>query len=321
VDTSSSEWSVSGTDATGTFDVTFATPANRFEFRLGPAVSDTYDQNDYGFVDNVVVYCEMGNFPSPTYTNGEIIQDILYTKAQELSGDYDLVGDPGLVLNPFTTQNDDYETADAIIQRAAAYGDAAQHTWGLSVWDGSGASDGKPKATFGYWDISDYEYAIHLDDMDRFSDAEVDDEIQNYVVVKYRDDKNITRYRTPDNNPGLKDQDSIDAYGQREGPPIDIGPGDATRADYIGERYLEYHKAPMHKTEMVIRGFIRTKAGMWVPGNRVRAGQRVKVVDYRGGQVYFLRHTAYDADNQVLQMSPDLPPDDLAVYFAQQKLG
>jgi hypothetical protein len=47
----------------------------------------------------------------------------------------------------------------------------------------------------------------------------------------------------------------------------------------------------------------------------------VKVVDYRGGQVYFLRHTAYDADNQVLQVSPDLPPDDLALFFAQQKLG
>lgn len=168
--------------------------------------------------------------------------------------------------------------------------------------------------------MSDYEHAIQLEDLDQFQDGESEDELHNYIIIKYRGAKGITWYRTPDDNSDLLDQASIDRYGQRE-KILDIGQGDATRADYVGTRYLAYHKDPLRKTEITIKGRIRTKYREWVPVNRVRAGQRVKVVDYRGGQVYFLRHTAYDVDNQVLQMSPDLPPDDLAVFFAQEKLG
>jgi hypothetical protein len=320
VDTSSSEWSVSGTDATGSADIVFATPASAFEIRMGPTTTDLYNTDDYGFVDNVIVYCKMDNFASPTYHADEIIQDVLYLKAAEISSDYDEIGDPGLVLSPFVTENDDYEAVDSIIQRAAAYGDAALNTWGLCVWDSMGASDDLPKAVFEARDVSDYEYAVRLRDLEQFQDGEAEDELHNYVVVKYRDDKGIVRYRTPDDNANLTDQDSIDAYGQRE-KILDVGQGDATRADYVGERYIAYHKDPLHKTEMTIKGPIRTKDRVLVPCNRVRAGQRVKVVDYRGGQVYFLRHTAYDADSQTLRMSPDLPPDNLAMFFAQEKLG
>jgi hypothetical protein len=320
IESSSTEWSVSGTTAEGSADVSFATPTRNFNFEIGPSAADLYNTDDYAFVDNVVVYCQMDNFPSPTYHANEIIQDILYLKGDEISSDYDEIGDPGLVLSPFVTENDDYESPDSIIQRAAAYGDAALNTWGLCVWDSMGASDGKPKAVFEARDVSDYEYAIHLDDLEQFQDGEAEDELYNYVVIKYSDDKGIARYRTPDDNAGLMDQASIDEYGQRE-KKLDIGAGDVTRADYVGERYIAYHKEPLHKTEMAIKGRIRTKAKEWVPCNRVRAGQRVKVIDYQGGQVYFLRHTAYDADSQVLQMSPDLPLDDLAMFFAQEKLG
>ncbi len=326
VDTSSEVWSDNNTGGpnpkTGSVDHTFATPPQIFELRFSPTIADTYDPNDHVFLDNIKVRCKLDNFASPAYTAGEIVQDVLYLAGDELSGDYAAIGDPGLVLDPFVTDNDDYETADAIIQRAAAYGDASQRTWGLSVWDSARASDGKPKVVFEYRDVSDYEYAIRTTDKEltHFQDGEAEDELRNYVIVKYRDAKGITRYRTPDDNANLKDQASIDRYGRRE-KLLDVGQGDATRADYVGVRYLAYHKEPLRKTEIAVKGRIRTKGRQWVPVNRVRAGQRVKVVDYRGGQVYFLRHTAYDADSQVLRMSPDLPPDDLAMFFAQEKLG
>jgi hypothetical protein len=56
LDTSSTEWSMSGTSDTGSADATFATPANAFELQIDPSAADLYNTDDYAFVDNVVVY-------------------------------------------------------------------------------------------------------------------------------------------------------------------------------------------------------------------------------------------------------------------------
>ena len=320
IDTAAEEWSVDGTDATGSAIATFATAANIFEFRVGPSSNDDYDSNDYAWIDQVVVYGTMTNFAAPTYTGGEIMQDILYMASTNISADYSDIADPGLVLAPFTTLNDDCETADSVAQRVARYGDASLNTWGLCVWDKTGASDSKAKAKFSYRDVSDYDWYCHLADLSGFEDVEDDGEIYNYITVRYTDDKGITRYYTPTDNASQTDATSITDYGQRD-YVYDLGDGDATRAAYVGDRLLTYHKDPLHRMSASITGVIFRKGGVAEPTNRIRAGDRLKVVDFDGGIIYFLRSVNYDADSQSVAVSSDLPPETLPMLLAQQEIG
>lgn len=318
VDQAADEWDndPDQVNGSGSADHTFTQgDTTSFDIRIYPDATDTYDPNDYARVNDLWVYSETA------LTQSDIIEDVLAALGTDLSSDYDEIGSPGYTLNPFSTLNDDFETGDSIIQRVASYGDASLNTWGLSVWDSAGTSDDLPKAVFETRDVSDYEYQVSLADLQSFSDDETDDELYNWIPVKYTDEKDRIRYITPDDDSDLKDTDSISDYGQRDAPTIDVGVATSTLATNVGKRYLEYHKDPLHKTSMVIVGEIRTKEGIRMPANQVRAGQRVKLVDYGGGTIYFLRHTSYDAESATLTMSPDLPPDDLAVFFAQRERG
>lgn len=310
--------SMTGTpsEVSGSKDITFsAGDTRKFEFRISPYSTDTYDQNDWVRISNLVIYSETA------LTQGDIVEDVLGRIGEDLSVDYDEVGDPGLTLNPFTTRGDSWEPGDSIIQRVAAYGDASLNSWGLSVWGSAGTSDGLPKVVFEAWPgTDDWEYECHLADVTRFEDDVSDEVLHNYVAVSFTDGARMKRHRTAEDNADLQDAASMAAYGRRD-HVMDIGQGNASLADYVGERYLGYHKDPLPKTALSVVGRLRNKRGTWVAANRVRAGERVKLVDYRGGQVYVLRHTRYDAETGVLEMSPDLPPDDLAILFAQREAG
>ena len=219
------------------------------------------------------------------------------------------------------TVNDTWESGDSIIQRVAAYGDASLNSYGGCVWDDTGTSDGKPKFTFEQRPaITAYDYALRLADLADFQDDESDDELVNYVIVKYLDDKQMVRHRTPAINASLTDTTSIARYGQRD-KLIDLGQASVDVADYVGERYLNYHKSPLHKSSFSLVGQITDARGMRWPANRVRAGQRVRILDYAGGITFVLGHTSYDAESGLLVMTPDLPRDDVAIYLAQREAG
>lgn len=309
------EYSLGGlTNSSGSIDHTLTTPTQTVVLKLGPNDADIYDQNDKITVVDLTAYSETGTIDAQ-----KIIEDVLSYIGDEISADYSLIGNPGLSLVPFITKNDDYETGDAIIQRAAGYGDSSLNTWGFSVWDEFGASDGLPRGEFKYRDQTAYKYMVELADLTEFRDAESDAELYNYIIVKYQDEGDVTRYRTPVENGDLQDATSVARYGRRD-YVLDIGSGDTTRADYMGERFLEYHKEPLRQTSFSTVGKIRNNRGVWTPANRVRAGDGIKILDYHGGEVFFLRHTVYDAESEVLQMEPDLPPDDLVIYTAQEEL-
>lgn len=322
IDTAASEWSDNNTAGpnplTDSCDLTLADAANIIELRFYPTTNDTYDPNDYVFLDNIVVYF-VTDPADYDYDALEIVKDILAEVGSAISTDTDDLGNPGLTLSPFVTEGDNYEYADRIIQRAAAYGDASQGTWGFCIWDDKGTSDDLPKPVLEARSVSDYEYAVRLADLESFSDELDDSQLFNYIIVKYTDEGNIAQYRTPTDNASLTDSDSVSDYDQRE-TTLDIGQGDTTRADYVGERYIAYHKDPLHRTSFSVKGRIKTKEGLWIPANRVRAGERVKIIDYDGGTTYFLRHVRYDVTNQILSMQPDLPPDSTDTLLTQQEI-
>ena len=319
---------VSGTyvvQGTGTLNKTLAdADCLELDARWELLATDTYDENDRGALHDICIkfHYDSGHadYASPGYTTGEVVEDVLLIAGDGISTDFEDIDDPGITLTGFTTQGDDFETAARVIERLTAYGDSAGDTWGFGVWDQNNASDGKPKAFLEERSISDYEYAMRLADLVDFSDEPTLDELWNNIIVKYTDSYGQTQWLTGDDNANLTDATSVAAYGERHSPPIDIGKGDATLAASIGARYLAYHKDPLYKTSFSIQGEVRTKEGVWQPVGWMRAGQRIKILDYQGGTTYFIRHTQYNADAQVIRIQPDLPPDDIAIFMAQRGL-
>ncbi len=317
-----SQGTSAGTIETGSHDDDFAagdTESCTLKFRC--TATDTFDQNDWIRVYNLWFYGKMDSFGSPNWYADEIGQDVLELVASsEISSDYDGLDSPSLEIVPFITKNDDFETADSILQRLAAFGDADDHTWGFSIWDDTGTSDSLPKAELKEWSVSDYEWMVSLSECSNFRDEEVVDEVKNWIVVKYTDDDNVVRYRSPDDDATLKDTDSIADYYERH-YTLDAGNCDTTTATELGTRYLAYHKDPPHRMSFSITGWIRKKGGVVrVPCNHVRAGDRIKMVDWNDGETIFVRSARYDAESKVLSIERDLPPDSLEVYFAQQQL-
>lgn len=308
------------------------TGAAAFDFQLGSTDSfeiqwyinngDIYDQNDYAHVSNLRVEAnyEAGHrTATPTYTQGQLIEDVLLLvnqKGAQLSTDYAQLGDPGLILDPFVVEEPTY--AGTVIEKIASFGDSQLRNWGLCVWDQSDTSDGKPRVVFEARDVSDYEYEIELSaaELAQLSYEKASEGLHNNATVQYIDDRNAARYRTAADNAALKDQTSIDAEYQRDFY-LKAGEATATTADYVGQRYIEYHKDRVTRGSFGQKRYIKTKAGDKVPVSRVRAGQRLKLLNT--GEILFIRQTNTDAEGKSVRISPDQPQDNVPMLFAQRE--
>lgn len=318
------EWGDTTTDShrVRSADITFTLGATRtFQLLWYIDRTDTYDQNDYAHVSNLIVEAnyEAGHSTAiPTYTQGQLIEDVILLvnqKGAQLSTDFTQLGDPGLILNPFLVEEPTY--AGQVIEQIAAYGDASLDTWGLSVWDSSDTSDGKPRVVFEARNVDDYEYVVELsaEELQALTYEKISDELYNNAIVQFVGERKETRYRTSADNAALADSASIAAEYQRD-KFLKLGAGDATRADYLGQRYIRYHKDRLTRATIAIQGFVKNKGKGKTPANRVRAGQRVKLINT--GEIFFIRHTSYDAETQTVRVSPDMPVDNVAMLFVQR---
>lgn len=322
------EWSIvsAGSAQSGSATVTPALgDTGSFEFWVYLDRTDEYDQNDYANVSNLRVEAqyEAGHTQAvaPTYSQGQLIEDVILLvnqKGAQLSTDFSQLGDPGLILDPFTVEEPTY--AGQVVEQIAAYGDTGLNTWGLSVWDGSDTSDGKPRVVFEARSVADYEYVVELsaEELQALTYEKISSELYNSVDVQYANERKETRYRDSGDNAALADAASIAAEYRRD-YFLKLGDGDAARADYIGQRFIEYHKDRLTRATISIQGFASTKDGGKVPANRVRAGQRIKLVNT--DEIFFIRQTSYDAETQTVRISPDLPVDNMAMLFVQRERG
>ncbi|GIK42452.1 MAG: hypothetical protein BroJett011_62850 [Chloroflexota bacterium] len=285
---------------------------------------DLYDQNDFFHIMNLRVEAayETGHrTAAPTYTQGQIVEDILLLaaqKGQQFSVDFGQLGDPGQILDPFTIEEPEY--AGPAIDKIAAYGDTNLNTWGLAVWDGNDTSDGLPRVVFEARSIADYEYEASLADLTtgRLTYARISEKLRNSVILGYEDAKGMVRYRTPADSAALADAASIAAEYQRD-EYIRLGQGDTSRADMVGGRFIAYHKDRLTRATLVKKGWIKNKGGGITPANRVRAGQRVKLIET--GEILFIRQTFYDAESQTVTISPDAAEDNISMLFLQRERG
>lgn len=319
------EWYVVSTSTvvSGSADITFALgPTRTFEIHWRIENPDLYDQNDYAHPSNLRVEAnyETGHSTAiPTYSQGELVEDVVLLvnqKGAHISTDFSQLGDPGLILDPFAVEEPTY--AGSVIEKIASYGDAALNTWLWYVWDRSDTSDGLPRFVFSARSVADYEYQAELSaaELAGLNYEKISEGLYNNSTVQYIDERDTERYRTALDNAALKDTASIAAEYQRD-YYLKLGHADTTRADYLGSRFIEYHKDRVTRGTITLKGFVTQKDGSKVPANRVRAGQRIKLLNTN--EIFFIRHTSYDAETQTVRISPDQPQDNIAMLFVQRE--
>ena len=305
------------TPGQGDADIDFTQgDTDRFTLVFRPGVgtaADTYDQNDYFVLTNMVVYADYEDGHSvstPAYNVVEIIEDIiLLARGSDISADMSGIGNPGTRPDAFATKNDGFEAAAKVAERLAMLSNVSNEIWGLAVWGGDAASDGLPLAVFSQRDTSDYDYVVSRAELADWEYTRSDDELFNYVTVKWEDETGRIRYLSPDDDSALSDSTSITTYGERHAPTLDAGVVGQGFARQMAIRYLQYHKDPLDKGRFVAQGFIKSKAGIEMPVSWVRGGDRLRVIDL--DKTLFIRQVSYDVNSDRVTMTPDLPPEDI----------
>lgn len=297
---------------------TFSSPPTAIGFIVASGKQDDFDQNDWLRVtDCVIEAAYQTNHPqyaSPTYTQGEILRDIVLIIGNydsSLSTDITAIADPGQTLRPFVFH--DYTEAADIVQEILSLGDSSQNSWGLAVWGSDATSDGNPQVEVKARDVSDYEYMVSLQDRNLVSISLEDagGNLFNHIIVNYEaEDRRAVDATT------FSDTTSINAeYLRSKG--ITLGTSDTAVVAAVGNRTLDYHKDRKTRGAVVLRQRIQLKSGAYVPVSWVRAGERFKLLDT--GEIFFIQSTRLDADNMIVSISPDIEPDFLPTFLAQMR--
>ena len=321
-----SESSGSPTVVTPAPDVTISngdTSVIRWDYKL--SATDT-DYNMFALIFSPVVYVHYTashpDYGTESYYADEIIIDCLIKEIPEISQDYSDFVSPSLELLPFATKDDLHEPIDSIVQRATNFGDVRFNSYGFSVWDSDGSTDGLPKGELKTRPpLDDWDYEVSIDDLVQFTYEPSLDRLHNYLHIRYTDSLGNLDYLSAEDTAALKDSVSIDTYGRRD-KVLGLGKGKSTVAQSYGERWLELHKDPLAKIRLTYdKRTIRRKDGSPMPTAWLRAGCRVKIVDYEGGLVFLVRRADHDAEAGSLRLESDIPPDGLDQFTAQQTLG
>ncbi len=317
--------SESGDGVTTATDTTLGTPRQYIEYQFISNAAQT-PTNAYGRMSGVMVYSETGPI-NPT----EIVKDIL-ALIGDINADEQYIESNTFALEPFMTNGQ--ESLEALLQRVAGFGDASFNPWAVRLRRSelAATADGKPVLSFSaYPAMTDYEYAITLDEMDSGIEIKraIDGQVFNWIAVRYRDESNRQMVITPDDYSTLMDSTSIADFGQRE-LIVDCDTSSATTALNFGRRVLSWRKDARYRVTQPIRvrGGIREKGGRRVPVCRVVAGQRLRIENFLtdevgvsgAGLTFIITSTTYQTESQTLEISTGVP-DNLAVYLARQALA
>lgn len=322
-------WSVTSS-GTGSRDDTLGTPRQSLELQFVAGANQTAkaDGTYYGEISNVVVYSETG-----AINLTEIASDLL-AAVSELSSDASNLDSNTFSLAPFSTNG--FEPVADILTRAASFGDSSYNPWFVAVLDSERAAspDGSPVLQVAqYPALTDYDYVIRMNEQNVVAPIEIDwdyDGIVNWVTVAYRDQENNRDVLiTPDDDANLKDQDSIDLYGERHlARPLSARVSSSAAATNLARRYLDQYMAPriIASGPIKVVGHIETKNGRTVPVDSIQAGKRIRLENFINdivfgtGLTFIITQTQYDDRTRTCSISTGLP-DALDVYLAQLELG
>jgi hypothetical protein len=306
--------------ATGTIDVTLATPSRGLEFRMyaRAANNPTGVAHIHGMMYDVTVYTETGTI------NGDAIVEDVVALCTDLNSTVDYVAGPTLALPVFAT--DGWRSYAEIISKALNFGDSSGNNYAayLRESDRAGsAANGKPVLVVEQFPAitSVYEYEINLADKNLVAPFTLDEDnsqIQNYIPVSYTDAVGSTLVLSPADNASLTDTTSTGRYGRRlpPGGSIDAGIATAAQALDYGERYLARYKNAQWRISSPISvvEYIRKAGEIRIPCANIRAGQRVLFSNFPASPtgspllgasplIAIISSTSYDDDNRTCSMT------------------
>jgi len=312
-------FSEAGDGVTTATDHTLATPRQAVEFQFVSNANQT-PTTAYGRLTAVTVYSETGGI-TPTS-----VMKNLRAAVSAINSDETAIDTNAFTLEPFRSNN--RESLASIARRVMAFGDGSFNSWAayLASSDTASAPDGKPVLCFKqYPALTDYDLVVRLgaDNVANEPDFALNiSEVVNWVVVRYRDDAGVEHEITPNDDANLKNQDSIDLYGERHLPsPLDAGTSSVATATNYARRVLAARKDARYKATQPIgvRGWIDTKQGTRLPACRIQAGLRILITNSVAETPSLITAVDYRPDAQVARLALGIP-DSLAIYLAQRAL-
>jgi hypothetical protein len=298
-------WSVTSTGA-GTADITLGTVSSSIAFQLVSGASQTgvNDGTYYAKATDISVYTETG-----TITPTVVFEDVA-GKVGELSSTTALIQTNALTLEPFYSE---VETLEDILINAASYGGTAYEPWGYGILESDKAPDRKPPLFFAPQPVlNDTEYVVSLGDQNlagSFRAAPDKTSVRNWIAVEYKTADGKPVWVTPDDDSSLKDQTSIDLYGQQE-EWLSLDSTDLTAVTNYAKTYLDAYKDPEWQLSggIQLHGYVRTVGGAVKPVSEVRAGERIRITDFLPdlsgtGMTFLISSTRYDDNGEVNTLS------------------
>lgn len=302
----SGDWSVTSSGS-GSEDHTFATPAAALHFYFQAAAGQTGigDGTIYGKITNLKLYTEIGSINLT-----EVAKDII-GKITSLNSTEVYVGSNTFTLEPFISEG--YQEISGILKKALEKGDSSYYKWAayLDHSEKAPSPDGKPVLVVEQEPaLTDYDYEMRLEEIDPdFSFDRYYDELWNWIIVRYTDAKGKETWITPDDDATLKNQTSIDDYGQRDYELV-LEQESSTTATNAGKTFLLDHKDPKYRMSGAIRvkGTIRTKQGILLPACQIRAGKRLKIGNFMqdlsgSGLTFVIGQTDYSAEDEICEIT------------------
>lgn len=314
---------------TGSIDRTFGTPTQLLRLALVSLAQQTAFGNGsiYAEFTNVRVYADAN-----TITASEVVTD-WNTFLTNTSSDTSQIASNTLAIEPWITgTNVDFETAASNLARVAALGDASFNPWAVYLLDSESAATPNGKPVLAYQQqpaLTDYDYAVSLGAGTLQSLSLAQTQVYNDIIVSYTDANGVQQWVTSADDAGLTDATSTAAYGTFQ-YVLSLGQVSSTIAAGLGKRFLAQNK-DVHfyvSGSIPVLGYILAKNGNPVPASAVRAGKRVKVLNFLtdevgasgAGLTFIISHTAYDDDSETVMIDCGVP-DNLAVMLARMAAG
>jgi hypothetical protein len=314
---------VANTTSTGSVDHALATPVQHVELRFYAKANQTPSDARHGYFTNIVVYVRTG-----ANTLSEFLTEIQTLLGSSISTTTSLISANNLDLKPYHPDKD--TPYSELLLDAAKYGDASANNWAIGVKAGELVSDTVP-VLFAeqYPALTDYDYAVRVDESNVAGDIRISrdySEIHNWIILIYKDQEGNEHHVYPDDDSSLKDQTSIDTYGQKEHVlTLDFG-SDQTIAISFGKRWLAQHKDPQWRLDdpIRVRGYIRGKAGNPVAASEIQSGKRVRIENFipdlsGTGLTFIVTETQYNDDKEECEIRVG-SPNRLLTLLAQQHL-
>lgn len=307
-----------GTGVSQSHDFSPVSSQISLQLRSGGGQTPTSNGDYYGEFANLTVYATFEGSTAGTEGTlniAELCYDTIDKLGGELSASTALI-DSGLTNSVIPFISKEAEPIADMLIRAASYGDTSNDPVAVGLRESDIVSDSLP-VLFAeqYPTLDDFEYRLSWLDENRSggSMAQSTLDVANYIWVEYTTERGFRAIVSPADNAALTNSTSVsnNPWGQIDRSVSLDAETTEEQAVKWGARYLSRFQNLQWtvKTPVRVTDYLQSKFKRRIPAAQVRAGQRVKLVDFaEEDQIFIITHTSYNDERRQLTFSAGIPP-------------